>query len=281
MRRSSQINRRIAVKSIAQTPMSDSEFDIAEEDELLMHTHASLPEKCKKFWKKRYLLFSKFDEGVYLTSELWYSVTPEATARFTAKLVKKLLPDCKNVLDICCGGGGNTIQFAEVFESVGGIDVSANNLVCSKHNSAIYGVEEKTWFVLGDWNQLSGSKDWVPLDLPDGKFDFVFCSPPWGGPDYKRLQIFDLHAMQPFGLRQICHSVRKFTDNFGLFLPRTLDLDQLREVTHELYGDKCKTRVVYVWENGLLIGILAIFGHTYEVTITQLYEDSYDSQYDG
>ena len=142
--------------------MSDSEFEVAQEDELLMHTYASLPNKCKKYWRKRYLLFSKFDEGVYLTSELWYSVTPEVTARFTARLVKKLLPDCENVLDVCCGGGGNTIQFAKIFKNVGGVDVNANNIKCSQHNSAVYGVDANTWFVQGDWNKLLEDSRWSP-----------------------------------------------------------------------------------------------------------------------
>lgn len=244
----------------------DSDFEIAEEDELLMHTYATLPSQCKKYWKKRYRLFSRFDEGVYLTSELWYSVTPESTAIFVAKLIKKLVPNCKNVLDVCCGGGGNTIQFAELFENVGGVDVNANNVKCSQHNSNVYGVGDRTWFALGDWNELSKNTDWIPEHIPK-TFDFIFCSPPWGGPGYKSQQVFDLHAMEPFGIRQICHSIRKFSENFGLFLPRTLDLDQIREVTHELYGDKYKTRVVYVWENGLLMGILAIFGPTYDVIL--------------
>lgn len=247
---------------------SNSEFEVAQEDELLMHTYASLPNKCKKYWRKRYLLFSKFDEGVYLTSELWYSVTPETTARFTARLIKKLLPECKNVLDICCGGGGNTIQFAKIFENVGGIDVNPNNVKCSQHNSAVYQTDNNTWFVLGDWNHLLNSKDWIPVDLPEGKFDFVFCSPPWGGPNYKRQQWFDLFSMTPFNLRQLCHSLRKFTDHFGLFLPRNLDLDQIREISHELFGDKYKTRVVCLWQNGAPLGILAIFGSSFNISIT-------------
>ncbi|KAM9887504.1 hypothetical protein OXX79_013584, partial [Metschnikowia pulcherrima] len=72
--------------------MSSSDFEVADEDELLMHTYATLPKNCKKYWQKRYSLFSKFDNGVFMTSELWYSVTPELTARVIAKIVRTLLP---------------------------------------------------------------------------------------------------------------------------------------------------------------------------------------------
>lgn len=247
--------------------MSDSEFEVADEDQLLMHNYETLPRSCKKYWRKRYLLFSKFDEGVFLTSELWYSVTPELTAQFTAKLVKKLLPHCENVLDVCCGGGGNTIQFAKEFLTVGGVDVNPINVKCSEHNCGVYGVESNTWFAVGDWNELSSRVDWIP-DGISPRFDFVFCSPPWGGPRYKYKDAFDLEAMEPFNLTTLCESIGRFTENFGLFLPRNSDFDQIREVTRVLYGPERKTRVVCLWQNELPLGILAVFGPSYSISIT-------------
>lgn len=247
----------------------DSEPEIDPNDELLMHTYASLPKNCKKYWNKRYKLFSKFDNGVFLTAEMWYSVTPESTAILIARIVKKLVPNCENVLDVCCGGGGNTIQFARYFKSVGGVDINRNNIRCSEHNCKIYGVEKNTWFVQGDWNELSklNQKSWVPQEIGTGKFDFVFCSPPWGGPNYKTKDTFDLYEMEPFDLRSLCRSLAKFSDNYGLFLPRYLDMDQIREVTREMGLEK--TRVVCLWQEGRPLGILAIFGPTYGVQITE------------
>lgn len=242
-----------------------SDFDVAEEDELLMHNYTTLPSDCKKYWRKRYDLFSRFDDGVWLTAELWYSVTPEITAQFTARLVKMLLPNAKNILDICCGGGGNTIQFGQEFELVGGIDVRPNNVKCSEHNCSLYGVEN-AWFVCGDWNELSKSTDWIPSHILP-KFDFVFCSPPWGGPKYKAQDVFDLAAMEPFNILGLCESISRFTDHFGLFLPRRLDLTQISEVTKQLYGKTAKTRVVYLYEYNHLIGLLAIFGESFTVDI--------------
>ncbi|KAM9929567.1 hypothetical protein OXX80_009643 [Metschnikowia pulcherrima] len=244
--------------------MSSSDFEVADEDELLMHTYATLPKNCKKYWQKRYSLFSKFDNGVFMTSELWYSVTPELTARVIAKIVRTLLPECKTVLDVCCGGGGNSIQFAKIFPSVVAVDVNVNNVKCSQHNSMVYGVEHNTSFVLGDWNILCQGSDWVPDHISHKRFDFAFCSPPWGGPKYKYQEQFDLNTMEPFSLRQLCLSMGKYSDNFGLFLPRNSDFDQIREVTSELYGEKFKTRVICLWQDQRPLGILVIFGPSCE-----------------
>ena len=82
----------------------------------------------KKFWYKRFSLFSMFDMGIRLdrgesclTSQLqvylikmfffvesWFSVTPEKVAAFTAERCK-----CDVIVDAFCGVGGNTIQFAK------------------------------------------------------------------------------------------------------------------------------------------------------------------------
>lgn len=49
----------------------------------------------------------RFDEGVRLDRESWFSVTPESVARHIAT---KYTYD--TVVDAFCGAGGNTIQFA-------------------------------------------------------------------------------------------------------------------------------------------------------------------------
>jgi len=64
--------------------------------------------QLKKFWKKRYYLFSKFDRGILIDDESWYSVTPEPMAKHIANRVfEKFGPS--NVLDAFCGVGGNAI----------------------------------------------------------------------------------------------------------------------------------------------------------------------------
>lgn len=49
----------------------------------------------KKFWDKRYYLFSKFDRGIKIDDESWYSVTPEPLAKHIASKVVEMLADGK------------------------------------------------------------------------------------------------------------------------------------------------------------------------------------------
>lgn len=85
---------------------------------------ADIDSSIFKFYKKRFSLFSKYDEGILyiiyinytlcikiylgiqLDTESWYSVTPEPVAR---DLAERLNKDWV-VLDAFCGAGGNTIQ---------------------------------------------------------------------------------------------------------------------------------------------------------------------------
>ncbi|XP_061715498.1 trimethylguanosine synthase-like isoform X2 [Cydia pomonella] len=61
-----------------------------------------------KYWKKRKYLFTRFDEGIKLDNESWYSVTPEPIARMIAERRQY-----DYIMDPFCGAGGNTIQFAK------------------------------------------------------------------------------------------------------------------------------------------------------------------------
>merc|ERR1740129_2322434 len=78
---------------------------------------ANLPH-IKKYWAQRYRLFSKFDEGIKLDEEGWYSVTPEKIAEHIAERCR-----CDVIVDGFCGVGGNSIQFAFTCERVIAIDI--------------------------------------------------------------------------------------------------------------------------------------------------------------
>lgn len=60
-----------------------------------------------KYWLQRYSLFSKYDEGIKLDEEGWFSVTPEVIAEHQALRCPTGL-----VIDAFTGVGGNAIQFA-------------------------------------------------------------------------------------------------------------------------------------------------------------------------
>ncbi|RCK55238.1 Trimethylguanosine synthase [Candida viswanathii] len=254
--------------------------------ELLTHTYHTLPKNVRKFWKRRYQLFSKFDDGIYLNSELWYSVTPEDIAQYTAELFRRLLPNATSCADLCCGGGGNTIQFAKLFDSVGAIDINTVNLYCTAHNCEVYGTRDNVWMVEGDWNEMSelnedGSVDYEWIKGESEGVDFIFSSPPWGGTGYDR-DVYDLESMEPFPLTRMLTQLKRYTKNIGLFLPKLSDLDQLESATKAVFGDDAECRVEH-----LGCAVLALIGEElvqnydeeqYEEEMEE--EEEYDERYD-
>lgn len=100
-----------------------SDFDRENEEEKFLIRWASrskspYPQVPNKYWGQRYRYFSKFDNGVTLDNEGWYSVTPEAIALHIAERVC-----CDVLVDPFVGCGGNAIQFAFVCHLVFAIDL--------------------------------------------------------------------------------------------------------------------------------------------------------------
>lgn len=86
-------------------------------------------------------------------------------------------------------------------------------------NAAIYGVENRIEFILGDAMKV----------LPTLKADAVFLSPPWGGPEYQNIEVFDLHSMipPPLSALDMFRAARAVTPNVVFFLPRNIDTAQI------------------------------------------------------
>lgn len=177
-----------------------------------------MSERTAKYWYQRYRLFSRYDEGIKMDEEGWFSVTPECIAQHQAsRMFSGGL-----IVDAFTGVGGNAIQFALRGDHVIAIDIDPLKIEYARHNAAIYGVVDHIEFIVGDFFKIA----------PNLKADSIFLSPPWGGPSYSDVEKFDLHTMiQPldgFKLFQVAQAV---APNMALFLPRNVDLDQLAELS--------------------------------------------------
>lgn len=86
-------------------------------------------------------------------------------------------------------------------------------------NAAVYGVENRIEFILGDAMKI----------LPTLNADVVFLSPPWGGPAYQDSKTFDLKTMipPPLSALEMFRAARKVTPNVVFFLPRNVDAAQV------------------------------------------------------
>jgi trimethylguanosine synthase len=174
------------------------------------HDKLEVPDK---YWAQRKRFFSRFDDGIRLDREGWYSVTPEVIANHIAKRIVVGKKDSMVVMDAFCGCGGNAIAIARRPEVllVVAIDCDRQKLELAASNAAVYDVPvDKLLFIHGNACEAlqmykgnnhvvvqttndSGHQEPFKRDhgyqvggiglLPD-RIDAIFLSPPWGGMDY-------------------------------------------------------------------------------------------------
>ncbi|EDO39303.1 predicted protein [Nematostella vectensis] len=195
-----------------------------------------------KYWAQRYRLFSRFDEGIKMDKEGWYSVTPERIAEHIAERCR-----CDLIVDAFCGVGGNAIQFAFTCERVIAIDIDPVKIDCARHNAEIYGVADRIEFVLGDFRQI----------VPQLKADVIFLSPPWGGPGYACADVFDIQTMISLDGFELYETAKRVTPNIAYFMPRNVNMEQLTslagpagkvEIEQNFVNKKLKTVTAYYGE---------------------------------
>lgn len=189
-----------------------------------------------KYYYQRHRLFHRFDEGIVMDDESWYSVTPEKIAQHVAARFS----DKQVVLDLFSGAGGNAIQFALAGAFVIAVEISKEKIALAVTNATVYGVAQYIDFVQADVYEL------VPVLAKSGIADGVFLSPPWGGPGYKDQEMFNVSIYA--GLVGLAKGV---SEDVAILLPKTVDLDNIKEyfgqceVEHNYLGDKLKTATVY------------------------------------
>jgi trimethylguanosine synthase len=111
-------------------------------------------------------LFARFDRGIQLDAEGWYSVTPEIIADHVAKRVSSLVDSSPAlmaptnggngngvvILDGFCGCGGNAIAFGKIptniVSKVVCVDTDRSKLLKAAHNASLYDIpRDKLIFV--------------------------------------------------------------------------------------------------------------------------------------
>lgn len=104
------------------------------------------------------------------------------------------------------------------FFSVIAIDNDPKKIEMAKHNANVYGVSDRIEFIVGDFLQLCQSL----------KADVVFLSPPWGGPDYMKDEVYDLEkSLLPVAGSRLMAVSQAITLNVAIFLPRNTNTHQV------------------------------------------------------
>ncbi|KAL6444166.1 hypothetical protein ACFW04_001835 [Cataglyphis niger] len=198
--------------------------------------------KLWKYYIKRFGLFSRYEDGIKLDRESWFSVTPEEIAKNIAERCR-----CDTIIDAFCGAGSNSIQFAFTCERVIAIDIDPNKIKIARHNAGIYGVDDRIEFIIGDFLQLA----------PQLVADVVFLSPPWGGPDYIKRKVFNLeNIMSPIGGESVFKAAKEITQHVAYYLPRNSDPLQIIKLA-EKYG---KVELQQNMLNGRFTACTAYYG---------------------
>ncbi|KAH6898328.1 RNA cap guanine-N2 methyltransferase-domain-containing protein [Thelonectria olida] len=195
-----------------------------------------VPWDLQKYFAQRYSIFSLYDEGVYMTDDAWFGVTPEPVAYQVAHDMYGADAHKHILIDAFGGVGGNSIAFALSgrWARVISIERDLSTLACAQHNAEIYGVPPGTiTWVNGDSFEFMDKLVNQPQELhPDLRLDMnatvVFASPPWGGPGYRTDEVFDLYSMQPYHLGDLHQAYQKL--DHALFLPRTSDIRQVAQL---------------------------------------------------
>ena len=172
-------------------------------------------EKSNSYYVQRYYFFSLFDNGIQMDKESWYSVTPEEISDY----ISSIIPDSLNcsILDGFCGCGGNIISFSKNFKKVFANDLFESKINMTKNNSKIYNCPD---------NIVYFNKDYFDLNI-DEKIDYIFLSPPWGGPEYKKDKIYSLKKWMNPDAEKIIEKSLNFSKNIIFYLPRNTDLEEL------------------------------------------------------
>ncbi|OAA64811.1 Kelch-type beta propeller [Cordyceps fumosorosea ARSEF 2679] len=154
-------------------------------------TH-EVPWDIQKYFSQRYSIFSYYDDGICMTDDAWFGVTPEPVAKKIAEEMQSSPKKNRILIDLFCGAGGNTIAFAlsERWDHIISIERDAATLACAQNNASVYEIDDGyiTW-VHGDSFAFLKTLFNNPSALhPDLRVDLgatiLFASPPWGGPGY-------------------------------------------------------------------------------------------------
>ena len=199
--------------------------------------------KLRKWWKRRYELFSRYDEGCVLDREAWFEVTPEAVADSIARRVaEKKGGRPWIVLDPFAGVGGNSIAFARAGASfVIASDINAERIRMLETNARVYGLQKVVTKVMDCHHFMSLLREAdisLTADAHDRREWAVFLSPPWGDAYQARdngSPFFDIDALGG-GLR-MSRLVRLALDMSSLvaaYLPKTSSKKQLEDLAAEL-----------------------------------------------
>eukprot|EP01138_Halocafeteria_seosinensis_P002492 gb/GECG01002549.1/.p1 GENE.gb/GECG01002549.1/~~gb/GECG01002549.1/.p1 ORF type:complete len:453 (+),score=58.86 gb/GECG01002549.1/:1-1359(+) len=182
--------------------------------------NASPEHDISKYWSKRFTLWSRFNWGIQMDNEGWYSVTPEALAAYIASRCPK-----GPVIDAFAGVGGNSIQFALAGHSVTAIEIDETRCTMMERNASIYEASDKITICHRDF--FGWAREHQPIT------GTLFLAPPWGGPEYTRKEHFSVRAdidIDGIDGAVLLERALQWSRRVIYYLPKNTDVNELCHV---------------------------------------------------
>ena len=203
--------------------------------------------KLFRYFNKRRFLFHRFDEGIALDEESWYSVIPESVSHYLSQRFKQ----CKvnKIFEPFCGVGGIAIHLCDQFGEFVVNDLDTAKIKMLKHNLRVYGKGIRKDNIL--------NRDF--LEVEPFRTDALIICPPWGGIDTMAYSTGDLDELMFPKLSDILVHARKFSENIMLQLPKQTNMLNLLKVVHQV-GLKPVMSVEKIMTNGKCSQLFFYFG---------------------
>lgn len=246
----------------------DVKYYSLSDDEILKENEDSLNKNLKIFEKNNIVKGTVLEDfnPILLTGELWFSVTPEDISAFIADYCYKKLSNngtlkLKGIaMDITCGSGLDSIYLCKYWEKVLAVDINMDNLYSAFKNAQNYDVLDKLSFIHNDFNDPVFHN--IFKKIYKGKVDFIYSSPPWCGPSYGELKVYDVDEhLGMDGLSSLLRKTLLLTNNCCFLLPKNASINQLISIARIHYKKSDPpVKIIYVSLDGKTKGLLALFG---------------------
>ena len=117
---------------------------------------------------------------------LWSITHPKEAEYISQKIIDILKTTNLNILDMTAGCGGNMISFLKYFKHVTGIEINKERYDMLKNNLNKYNYTNYSLLNDDCINYINN----INNNIND--YDVFFIDPPWGGPEYKKLDSIEL-----------------------------------------------------------------------------------------
>lgn len=103
-------------------------------------------------------------------------------------------------------------------------DIDPLKIHLLRNNAAVYGAD----------NIETSSSDFFHLEFKRNEFEAVYMSPPWGGPEYHKLdRMMPGDFIPPLGM--IISKSLALSDNVALLLPKNTDIESIPELIYRAF----------------------------------------------